>query len=146
MSLLRRVLPRSIVAQIALLVTAAILLSHTLTGSVIALFIEMPRPDQFAGNVVTLTQLVRAAGSPAAAADLLATANRAGIVVRPVELTQVVPLRSDAPGVSLLDRFINYRLRPRGGIPLPRAAHGHVSYPGCGRAWRTKERDCRPAG
>ena len=114
MSFLRRLLPSSIVAQVALLVTAAVVLSHTITGSVIALFIEIPRPDQFAGNVVTITQLVGAAKSAAEAADLLATANRSGIAVRPVELAQVVSLKSDAPGVSLFDRFINYRLKPRG--------------------------------
>jgi signal transduction histidine kinase len=120
MRFLRRLLPRSIVAQIALLVTAAILLSHTLTGSVITLFIKIPRPDQFAGNVVTITQLIRAAGSLAEAADVIAMAHRSGIAVRPVELAKVIPLKLDAPGISLFDRFINYRLEPRAGIPPPR--------------------------
>jgi signal transduction histidine kinase len=126
MGALRRLLPRSIAAQIALLVAAAVLLSHTLTGSVIALFIGMPRPDQFAGNVVTITQLVRAAGSAAETADLLAAANRSGIAVRLVELAQVVRLRSDAPGAALLDKFISYRLAPRAAKPLVRTPRADI--------------------
>jgi signal transduction histidine kinase len=115
MNLPRWLLPRSIAAQIAVLVTIAIFLGHMLTEGVMPLFFARSKLDEFLGHVATITQLARTAPSHEELSDLLAAANRSGIVVRQVELAQVAPPKPGA-GVPLFDQLVSYRLERRLGL------------------------------
>jgi signal transduction histidine kinase len=116
-----RFLPRSITAQVAILVAAAVFLGDVLTGGFLPLLQGTASPSRIATRIATVTQLAQSARSPAEMGDLLAIARRSGIFVRQVPLAQLAPVPANARDRSLFVRLIIADLKLRWGIfPLPK--------------------------
>ena len=134
----RRFWPRSITAQIAVLVTAAVFLGDLLTSGSLSLLRGSPgSPDRAASRIAVVTELARAARTPEEVAALAALARRAAIAVEEVPFTPLTTREKQAR--SLFGRLIvgvlksGWRIEPLSS-PAGRSAESIVVPLGSGTA------------
>ncbi|VIO76024.1 Osmolarity sensor protein EnvZ [Bradyrhizobium ivorense] len=91
----RRLIPRSIAAQIMSLVALSELIGIVLAAATVIFLFDSPSINDtqkfLAGRVTELAQLLRSTATPAEADGLLAAARRGGLDVKRVALSELVP-------------------------------------------------------
>lgn len=119
-----RLIPRSITAQITAIVAVSVLLGVVLVVTSLLVFFKH-NPSDAAARIVDVALLVNAAESPDDAAAIVAAAQRAGMKVTHVALTDVETLTDDAQ-LPFWARLVAGRLESNWGIDVV----GSARFPG----------------
>jgi signal transduction histidine kinase len=119
MRLLSRLIPRSLVSQITVIVAASMLLGIGLTGTILFLFFRDPDARDgiplSATGIAKITEIVRTAGTPEDADIVLDVAQRAGAHVVRVPLAEF-PAYSDGGPAPIMSSLTAYQLKTLWGI------------------------------
>lgn len=122
-----RFLPKTITGQITSLVVAAVLLGIGLTMAILLVVIQpsegLQSPESVATEIATITALARSSHSQSDVATLLDAADRSGIRVEAVDLSELRPLHAAATWLdeSLAAQLMVEKLTDSYGItPLKR--------------------------
>ncbi len=123
--LFRRLLPRSITAQITLIVTVSVILGVVLVVGVIIAFFDTgshTKPPVVTARIATAALMVEAAGTDEAASAIVAGARATGIKVRRVTLGDL-ELLSDPVPIPIANTLLAEKLESIWGVEVLENAH-----------------------